>query len=193
MRVFNQYLLVILFGISIGACNNRGKDSIEKADSANQANLDTALRQKGVVIDENSSSFLVRVFDICTAASQMTAIAKHQAVSVQVKDFAATLYLELSTIVDSIKMIGNRKNVVMPARVSVDRSEEIESLRSARGRNLDKDFLKHIINSQESAMREMEDAMLDSKDEDVRSFADLTLILFRKYLTTALTLQKSIP
>jgi putative membrane protein len=55
------FITVTLF--TVAACNNKGKDSVEKADSANKAHIDTAMNQNKVVVDEESSSFLVKAAD----------------------------------------------------------------------------------------------------------------------------------
>jgi hypothetical protein len=52
----------ILFALTVivSSCNNGGKDSVEKADSANKANLDTATTHNMVALDEENSAFLVK-------------------------------------------------------------------------------------------------------------------------------------
>ena len=184
-----MFCVLIIYTV---ACKSKEKGSIEEADSANQANLDTALKRKDIVIDENSSTYLVRIAGIIMVEKELTNVARHQAVSVPVKDFAAKLYSELSGIYDSVTAIAMRKNIVLPSTISEEGSISIELVKKARGKLLDKSFINSILKEQESLQALFTNAMTESKDADIRSFSDLTGILLRTYTTTAKAIERKL-
>lgn len=191
MRII-YYIFLIFISASLPGCKGKTKDSIVKADSANKAKLDTALNHNQVVVDEKSSAFLVRISDEVKAEMQITGTARHVTISQIVKEFAATVYLELATINDSINNLAIRKNVVLPGAISKEGMQDINSFQKSRGSDADKLYMNYIIKNHESIIPDFEKAMLDTKDQDVRSFADISLMLFKKYLNTAKAIQSKL-
>lgn len=172
------------------SCINSGKDSIEKADSANDAKLDTGLNRNTIVIDEASSSFLVRVANGGMAEEVMASYAHEHAFYEDVKGFAAMLHHDHAAVNEMVKGLASRKNITLPATVSVDKQNEINSLQNKTGKYLDREFLNTMIKNHETGIDMFENAMLDAKDPDVRSFADKTLPTLRIHLDSARSLQK---
>jgi len=104
----NAFILIALF-IKIISCNNAGKDSVEKADSANNAHIDSALTHNTTVLDEESSSFLVKATDNCMAEIQLASMAQQKALSKQVRDFSSMLVHDNSVLNDQVKQCLYRK------------------------------------------------------------------------------------
>src|SRR5687767_9178973 len=108
-------IIIFLYLILFVSCNNRSSDEVAKADSANRAILDSGLQHNQVVIDEASTNFLVRFSNIVDTEKEIASIAMHEGINPSVKDFAATLYRELSGIKDSIGSFQVQKNIVLPS------------------------------------------------------------------------------
>ncbi len=180
----NACYYVFIFSILIFSCKNAPKDSIEKADSANKANLDTALNNQQVVVDEGSSDFLVRFFDEVQAKKELASYTMHNGVSPGVKNFAATLYHEMQTMGDSIQSLRMRKNIVLPSMISPAKQTVIDKIKSARVNKVDELFIEEFKTGFKQIESVLNDAMQNAKDQDVRSFADISLIIFKKYLST---------
>lgn len=179
---------VIIISLSLAlliACNNRSADEVAKADSANRAILDSGLQHNQVVIDEASADFLVRFSNIVAAEKEIASIAMHEGISPTVKDFAATLYRELSGIMDSIVSLRSQKNIVLPSIVSGKEKENITLIKTLRGEKLDKAFLKYVVDTHTGTKKLFQQAMTDVKDEEIRAFADISEIIFKKYLNEA--------
>lgn len=181
--------LVVLPALLIG-CNNSSKDSVEKADSTNQANLDTGLNNNDIVIDEASSTFLVKVANGGMAETEMASFAQQKATYQPVKDFAGMLFNDHSGVNEQVKTIAGQKKVVLPATISDDKQTEVKDLEKRTGKDIDKEFVRKMIKSHEASITMFENAMLDAKDSDVRSFADKTLPTLKAHLDSAKALQK---
>ncbi len=70
------------------ACNNETKDSTEKADSINTANRDSAMSENKTVVDEGSSSFLVKAANGGMTEVQLAQLAQQKATLIQQRLFA---------------------------------------------------------------------------------------------------------
>ena len=79
--------ILITIVIAFTSCNNNpGKDTAEKADSANDANYDDDLKQDTSPVDRKSNDFLVNALNDGLAEMQLAKLAKEKAISSNVKD-----------------------------------------------------------------------------------------------------------
>src|SRR5258705_5828787 len=125
------------------ACNNEGKDkdSVEKADSANKAQTDTAMNQNKVVVDEASSSFLVKAADGSMAEVRLGEMGEKKAVSQRVKDFSAMMVHDHSAANDKVKGLAAQKNVVLPVSISDEMQKKVDGLSKKTGKDFDRDYM----------------------------------------------------
>lgn len=185
-----RVLLSFLAILSFIACNNKAKDSVETADSTNQAIQDSTLNTTGVVLDEKSAAFLVKVANGGMAETEMASIASQKAVYPAVKEFAAMLFHDHSAVNDTVKSLAARKNVSLPQVVSDEKQNEIDVLKRMKGKNLDKAFIELMITNHVAGVSMFDDAQLDTKDIDVRAFAGKTLPVLKAHLDSARAIKK---
>ncbi|TMI66277.1 MAG: DUF4142 domain-containing protein [Bacteroidetes bacterium] len=172
------------------SCNNTATDSVEKADSANAANVDTAMNRNNVVIDEESSSFLVRVANSGIAEVEMTSLAQQKAIYQSVKDLAGMLNKDHSAVNEQVRNLAGQKNIVLPATVSDEKQKEIDNLKNKTGKDFDRAFIKTMVDNHQAGIDMFQKAMENAKDADVKSFADKTLPALRMHLDSAKAIQK---
>ena len=172
------------------ACNNENKDSVEKADSANAANVDTGLNRNNVVIDEESSSFLTRVANSGMAEVEITSMAGQKAAVPSVKSFANMLHSDHMALNDQVKSLAGQKNVVLPATITDEKQKDIDNLQKKTGKDFDRAFVKTMIDNHQASIDMFQKAMENAKDADVKSFADKTLPTLRMHLDSAKAIQK---
>lgn len=127
------------------ACNNSGKSSVEKADSANAARLDSGLQHNETVIDEGSSTFLVRAFNINSTEEKLAGVAHMNASNSDLKSFAAMLHHHHTALSDSIRSLAIQKKIVLPTSITDEKMEKVNEIEHKKGTVLDKDFLSAII------------------------------------------------
>ena len=184
-------IIIFLFSvinICISCKNNAGKD-VKKADSANQARLDSGLNNNSIVIDENSSAFLVRASALFDEIVVLTGYVRQQSETEHVKNFVNQLYVEYSSLKDSLVRLAIAKNIVLPSD-SLPAQESIARLKNEGIAFLDKSVLNYVNKTTQSAVELFENALLDAKDPEIRSFADKSLLVLRKLLTAGKHLEK---
>ena len=186
------YYIAFFSVIILSACKGKAKDSVVVADSTNKAIQDSALKYHDVVIDEKSSAFLVRLSVALKTELQIAGMAQHLAITPAVKDFAATLFDDLTAMNDSTNSLSTRKNVTLPTTLSKDHLDQIESFKKTLGLAADKFFISYVVKNHESMMEQFKNALLDTKDPEVRSLSDIDLLLFKKYLATAKSIQPTL-
>jgi putative membrane protein len=185
-----KLILLMMLPTLLIACNNSSKDTVEKADSTNKANLDTALNNNAVVVDENSSSFIVRVANSGMAETAITSSAREKAAYEDVKGFAGMLYRDHTALNQQVKDIAAKKNIVLPATMTEDKQKQVDELQKNTGKNYDKEFVKAMIKNHEAGIDMFQKAVQDAKDTEIRDFADKTIPILRAHLDSAKALQK---
>lgn len=185
----NLFISLVTIGVCI-ACNNSGKSSVEKADSINEANLDTGLNRNDVVVDEASSTFIVRVANNGMTETQLASIAEQKGTYLDVKSFAAMLYRDHSGVNQTVKDLAATKNIALPASITEEKQKEIDNLNKKTGKEIDKEFISMMIKSHKSSIESFEKAVTEVKDPEVRAFADKTLPTLRAHLDSAEKIQK---
>src|ERR1044071_2873332 len=97
------------------ACNNEASDSVDKADSANKAKLDSPSSRPGITTDEASTNFLVKAADGGMAEIALGEIAKQKATNSSVKQFASMMVNDHSGANGQVKSLAAQRNVTLPA------------------------------------------------------------------------------
>jgi putative membrane protein len=171
--------------ILIACNNNKTKDPIAAADSANKAKLDSGLNTNAVVIDEASTGFMVEIADLVSAEKEITAYVMHSATNPVMKEFAATVSREISIIYDSVQVMRIQKNITLPSRLSIERQQLVDDIKKLRGEKINEPFKSYIVKTHEEAEKIFNEALLNVKDPQIKSFADLSSMIFKKYLSQA--------
>jgi len=187
---------LLFFGLAaLVGCNNADTkqnidDSIDKADSANERYRDTAMNDSAVVIDENSTTFLVRAANETMTQLEMARMTQQIAAIQSVKDFASTLAKEHQNLQQEIKLLATAKHIILPVAVSTEDQKDINELAEMNGRNYDKTFIKKIIDRYKDGIRLYDVAAKDAADVDIRNFANNSLAKLRMHLDSAQALKK---
>src|SRR6266498_2018956 len=127
------------------ACNNSNNDSVEKADSANAAKMDTtstldnrmdtANKMKETIsVDQSTSEFMVKVADVGMTEVKLGKMAQDKGVNQRVKDFGSMMVKDHSAAGDELKSLAGQKNVTLPSTVGVDHQKKIDDLDKKSGK-----------------------------------------------------------
>jgi putative membrane protein len=183
-------LSILFFTIVTSACNNKdGKDTVDIADSTNKANIDTAINNKMVTIDEATAAFMVKAANGGMAEVDLAGLAQQKAISPRVKDFASLLISDHSSLIGQLKMLALAKNVVLPEAPAEDKLEAKTKLSMKSGKNFDKAFIEIMVKDHQEAIDLFEKAINDVKDPEVSAFADKSLPRLRVHLNDAKTIR----
>ena len=135
MKKISFVLMALPF---VFACNNGSKDSVEKADSANEAKIDTTLANDTTTsaktmigVDATTSDFMVKVADVGMTEVKLGGIAQDKASSKRVKDFGEMMTKDHSKAGEELKSLAGRKKVTLPETIGEDHQKKIDDLTDA--------------------------------------------------------------
>jgi putative membrane protein len=173
------------------ACNNEGKDSVEKADSANEAKMDSnSTTSQTLQTDEASSSFLVKAADGGLTEVRMGELGQQKATNTSVKNFATMMINDHTGANDQVKSLAAQRNVTLPDAPAADNQKNVEDLAKKTGKDFDKAFMDAMVNDHEKTVDLFKTASSKSNDADVKAFADNTLPKLQMHLDSAKAIRK---
>lgn len=185
-------IAIVLTALSIltYACNNSQKDSVEKADSINEARQDSPATSQPVSVDAESSAFLVKASDGGMLEVELGRLAQEKANHTDVKSFGNMMVSDHSGANEKIKNLASIRNVALPGTISDENQKLKDDLSKKSGRDFDRAYIKAMIDDHETDIREFEKAMDNVKDTEVKQFIDATLPTLRTHLDSAKAIQK---
>jgi len=183
---------------AIVACNNSANDSVEKADSINEAKADStnnygdSANRNGVLgVNEATSKFMVDVADVNMTEIQLGELAKDKASSKRVRDFAAMMVRDHSKAADDLKALAGQKNVTLPTKVSEEHQRKMDELKKKSGRDFDRQYMDMMEDGHEATVRDFE-KNTDNSDADVRAFVTKMLPTLRMHRDSASAINKAL-
>jgi putative membrane protein len=184
------------------ACNNGGKDSVEKADSANEAKSDTGTNYNDttnkvnnggtLAVDQSTADFMVKVADVGMTEVKLGGIAQDKAMSKRIKDFGEMMTRDHSKAGGELKSLARTKNVTLPDSIGSTHQKKINDLTKKSGKDFDRAYIDMMVDGHQSAVNDFEKASNNTKDPDVKSWVDKTLPTLRMHLDSAKAIQKAI-
>ena len=195
-RSFIFLALPILF-----ACNNSSNDSVEKADSANAAKMDTTTTSNNTMdttskmggtmsVDKSTSEFMTKVADVGMTEVKLGQMAQDKGTTQRVKDFGGMMVKDHSAAGDELKGLAGQKNVTLPSTVGADHQKKIDDLNKKAGKDFDRAYIKAMVDGHQSAVNDFEKASKNTTDADVKAWVDKTLPTLRMHLDSAKAIQK---
>lgn len=191
MKTRKWLVMALATGIIV-ACNNEATDSVEKADSANEAKLDAPGTSQTIQADEASADFLVKAADMGMAEVELGKLAQEKARNEKVKQFGAMMVNDHTQANNEVKSLASQRNVSLPDSVSNEKKKDRDDLAKKSGADFDKAFMKAMVNDHDATINLFEKASNDVKDPAVKTFVDNTLPKLRSHLDSAKTIQKGL-
>jgi len=184
------------------ACNNSSNDSVQKADSANEAKSDTSNLNNDttnknntagtIAVDQSTADFMVKVADVGMTEVKLGGIAQEKASNRRIKDFGQMMTRDHTKAGDELKSLARRKNVTLPDSIGNDHSKKIADLSKKSGKDFDKAYIDMMVDGHQSTVSDFEKASNNTKDPDIKSWIDNTLPTLRMHLDSAKAIQKAI-
>jgi putative membrane protein len=175
------------------ACNNEGKDSVEKADSANSEKMDSnSTTSQTLKTDEASSSFLVKAADGGMTEVRLGELAQQKASNKMVKDYGTMLIHDHSAANDKVKALAAQRNVTLPDGPGNDNQEKIDKLAKRTGKDFDKAFMDAMQSDHKKDIDMFKDASGKVNDADIKSFVDNTIPTLQMHLDSANAIRKAL-
>jgi putative membrane protein len=127
--------------------------------------------------------------DCLVGASQLVV---QRSPNTQTKSFARSLINEHKQMAQRIKQLAAEKKVGISALISEDNRAALESLKSAKGEDIDRVYLtKFGIDTQSKEVELFQNAAKDASNPEIKTFAEQQLPTLRKQLDNARKLATS--
>jgi len=175
----------LIFGTYIfQSCNNEipNKDSVDRAKDLN-AEKDTAVainendsaKANKLLVTRDAADFAVTAADRCMTQIALSKLAKHRAASQRVKDLATMVIQDNGDVVKKLKALASAKNISLPAKVSYDSQKDIDTLKTKKGIDFDKEYVSIMIQDHKKATDDFKEASNRITDPDIQNFTALIL------------------
>jgi putative membrane protein len=184
--------LLFALPFTLLACNNESKDSVEQADSANEAKMDSSSTGQKLATDAESSSFMVEAANGGMAEVEMGQMAAQRATNAKVKGYGNMMVHDHSAANDKIKTLAAQRNVTLPDSVSNKNKDIMNDLMKKKGKDFDKAYINAMVKDHEEDIDKFKSASNKVNDADVKAFIDNTLPALQIHLDSAKAIQKTL-
>jgi putative membrane protein len=189
-------ILCMTLAAGLMACNNQSadnKDSVEKADSTNQAKLDsTTPSQPTIATDQETTDFLVKAANGGMTEVKAAEIASTKSTNKAITDFAAMMKTDHGAANNEVIALAQKRNVTLPTSVGDDKQKELDDMAKMNGKDFDKDYVKAMVKGHEETVDMFKKASDKVKDSEVKTFIDNTLPTLQKHLDAIKKIQKNL-
>jgi len=187
MKLF--FLLVMIVSAFVVACNGEGKDSVEKADSANAVRIDAAGRGQRAA-DKKTASFLTEAADITLAQSQLSELAFQKSLDQKLKSFGSKMMRDHSMMNEAIKALSAGLQVTIPTAVGETNQKKLDDLKAKDNEGFDKALTNTMVQLHENEISLFEKASGNVDNADVKAFIDNGLPQLNIHLDSLKLIQK---
>jgi len=181
--------IAFIYCLTIGAfifqsCNNdsSNKDSVDKAKDLNarkdievMINKNDSVQVSKLLVTKDAADFAVTATNICMTQIALSKLAKLNAASQRVKDFATMIIQDNKDVVKKLKALASAKNISLPTKVSDDSQKKIDTLKTKKGFDFDKKYIEMMIEEHNKATYDFKEAGKEFKDPDIQNFIALIL------------------
>lgn len=116
---------------------------------------------------------------------QAAAIASTRALAPTTKTFADTMAIEHGANNDALKALATSKGVTLPAQMDEKHREVLEKLQKEETKEFDKHYAEVMREGHKEAIELFKETAKESKDSDIRAFANSTLPTLQHHLDMA--------
>jgi len=163
------FISCILFSfVLFQSCQNGGKSNEQKADSINASNEPMV---------KDASDFMVEASIINLTEINLGKIAKTQASSSRVKNYASMIVSDHKKLQSKLQKLANKEHVAIPDSLSKNNRSDISDLQKKNESATNKLFIKDMITGHKKAIKTFEKA---AENKDIQNQA------LRDYIKNAL-------
>jgi putative membrane protein len=109
-----------------------------------------------------------------------------------VKSFGKMLVDEHTKSASEVSALAKAKNFTLPTSLTEDGQEEYKKLNEKSGVDFDKKFADMMIDGHEKAIKKLEDASKNAKDQDVKTWASNNIAGLTAHLEHAKMLKQNL-
>jgi putative membrane protein len=112
-------------------------------------------------------------------------IAASKGTSADVRNFGNRMVSDHGKANDELKQLAQNKGLALPAEADKESRKFADRLAKVGGKDFDKEYINDMVNDHEKDVNELEKALRDAKDPDLRAWAARTLPMIQDHLKMA--------
>lgn len=177
-----------LLVIFLNSCKNETKqeDPKEVAEDTNEAKFDSIADKK------DDSEYLVDIAEVNLAEIEIGKLAQQKSTNPEVKKFGKMLVDEHTKSAGEVSALAKSKNFTLPTSLTEEGQEEYKKLNEKSGLDFDKKFADMMIDGHEKAIEELQKAIKDAKDQDIKLWASNNIAPLTAHLEHAKLLKQEL-
>lgn len=113
-----------------------------------------------------------------------------KATNPDVREFAAKLGADHGKANEELKELASKKGFTMPSQLDDDHREDLEEITRLSGPELDKKYVAEMVDDHEDDVDEFRETAKESKDPEIRAWAQKTLRILEGHLVEAKKLRE---
>lgn len=163
------------------ACNNAGKGSMQNADSANEAKIDSGQ----VSLSERETDFMVEAANGGLTEVELSRLAADKSSNQRVKDFAAMMITDHGNANSELTAFAQSKNVTLPDSLSRKSQGIKDDLAKKKGKDFDKAYMKVMLDDHQKVVSDFQSALTDIQNTELKTWVSNTLPVLQGHLDSA--------
>ena len=185
-------IIPLFLGAVIASCNSNKSGTSTTNDSSQNQMSSSKDGSTTPHLNNDDEEFIKKALGGGMMEVELGKIAQTNASDKQVKEFGEMMVTDHSKAGDELKSLAASKKVQLPDDPLKEHKEHIDELKAKKGAEFDKAYLKMMLEDHKKDVKEFEEAAKDSKDADVKAFAEKTLPVLEKHLSSAKTINKTV-
>ena len=182
MRVFG--ILGAALFLIIAGCQQSGQN----VQAARETSTDTGDRTKAVLNDAEKN-FLKKAEEVDIRQRNLGRVMLEKSQNKDVKDYAQMLVDDHSKNLRDVVDLMNQKGMAQPKDLPEVKHEAVDKLNAMSGPELDREFVKMMLDDHEKDVSEFRNEANTLQDKDVKDYATRTVPVLEKHLQKAQELQ----
>ena len=172
----NLLAVALISMFAATSCNNdmSTKDSQEIAETSNEAKFSNTM--------ENDAEFLVSAAELNYEEIELGKLAQINGSMPEVKELGKMMEVEHTKALNDLKTLAAKKEITIPATITDKGKSAYDKLKVKSGTDFDKEYCNMMVKGHKDAISKFEKGNSDSKDADIKAWAETTLISLRAHL-----------
>lgn len=186
MKKFNStvlkmslYTATLVGAFTFVSCNqnmdSKDTDSKEIAEDNNDAKLSDA--------KEDDADFLVSAAEINLEEIQLGQLAQKNSKMSDVIELGKMMEVDHTKAQKELQALATRKQIDIPSTLTDDGMDAYNKLKDKYGKDFDNDYCDMMVKGHKGAIDKFEKASNDTKDPDIKSWAETMLISLKAHLS----------
>lgn len=181
MKVSGIMMMAAALTMGLASCNNASKNSVDNADSANAAKIDSGQ----VGLNTNETEFMVKAANGGMTEIQLSKLVQANSKNQRIKDFANMIIQDHTSANSQLAALATNEKVTLPDSLSENSKDDVDKLSRKKGNDFAKDYMKMMVDDHQKTVDDFKDELNSVKNAQLQAWISNTLPTLQKHLDSA--------